>query len=84
MLSTDKDWKKWGEKDPYFGVVSHPEFRSGSIEQNRDGFFNSGEKFVAEVLSQADRCFGGVKQRTSALRLRMWCWAADNSVGEAI
>ena len=67
MLSTDKDWKKWGEKDPYFGVVSHPEFRSGSIEQNRDGFFNSGEKFVANVLSQADRCFGGVKQRTSAL-----------------
>jgi SAM-dependent methyltransferase len=66
MLSTDKDWKKWGEKDPYFGVVSHPEFRSGSIEQNRDDFFNSGERFITEVLSQADRCFG-VKQRGSAL-----------------
>jgi SAM-dependent methyltransferase len=67
MLSTDKDWKKWGEKDPYFGVVSHPEFGAGSIEQNREVFFNSGEKFIAEVLSQADRYFGGVQQRGSAL-----------------
>ncbi len=67
MLSTDKDWKKWGEKDPYFGVVSHPQFRSGCIEQNRDDFFSSGEQFIAEVLSQADRYFGRTGRRGSAL-----------------
>jgi SAM-dependent methyltransferase len=67
MLATDKEWKKWGEKDPYFGVVSHPQFRSRSIAQNRDDFFRSGEEFIAEVLSQADRYFGGTRQHESAL-----------------
>ncbi len=67
MLSTDKDWKKWGEKDPYFGVVSHPQFRSGSIGQNRDDFFRLGEEFIADVLSQADRYFGGTRQCEFAL-----------------
>lgn len=67
MLSTDKDWKRWGQTDPYFGVVSHPQFRSGSIAQNRDAFFRSGEEFIAELLMQADRRFGGKQQRRSAL-----------------
>jgi SAM-dependent methyltransferase len=67
MVSTDKNWKAWGAKDPYYGVVSHPEFRTGTFAENRDRFFNSGEEFVAEIFAQADRCFGGIKKAGAAL-----------------
>jgi hypothetical protein len=27
-MTTDRHWRKWGETDPYFGVVSFPEFKA--------------------------------------------------------
>lgn len=67
MLSTDRNWQDWGAKDPYYGVVSHAEFGAGNIADNRDRFFVSGENVIAEVLSQAESRFGGVKTSGSAL-----------------
>src|SRR5258708_19511131 len=53
------EWEKWGQLDPYFGVVSHPEFRSGSIgEVARDKFFRGGEAEIAETLTHVRRLVG--------------------------
>ncbi len=39
MNFTDLDWKEWGERDPYFGVVSHEQFRRDRLAENRAEFF---------------------------------------------
>jgi len=67
MLSTDGNWSRWGAEDPYYGVVSHPQFSGKNIDQNRKRFFGSGEEFIARVLARADRCFGGVRKNGFAL-----------------
>lgn len=67
MVSTDRNWRRWGAEDPYYGVVSHPQFSGRNIDQNRNLFFNSGEEFIARVLAKADRCFAGVRKNGFAL-----------------
>ena len=67
MLSTDRNWQNWGVKDPYYGVVSHAEFGADSIGENHARFFESGERFVSDMLSQAESRFGGLKTNGSAL-----------------
>lgn len=51
---TDKHWREWGEKDPYFGVLSDPKFRRESIDSHRDDFFASGEGQIAKVLGRVE------------------------------
>jgi len=67
MVSTDRNWRRWGAEDPYYGVVSHPQFSGRNIDQNRNLFFNSGEEFIARILAKADRCFAGVRKNGFAL-----------------
>jgi len=40
-MITDGDWRKWSETDPYFGVVSFPEFKADRIAENVDYFFEA-------------------------------------------
>jgi SAM-dependent methyltransferase len=50
-MSSDADWKKWGEVDPYFGVVTHEEFRRDKLtQQSLDRFFRSGEQHVEHIF----------------------------------
>jgi SAM-dependent methyltransferase len=57
---TDAEWEKWGETDPYFGVLTHPRFRSGSMtEQDKVEFFESGVRHVESIMSAVERSFGG-------------------------
>jgi SAM-dependent methyltransferase len=50
--ATDSDWKVWGDKDPYYGVVSAPQFHRENLnEQTLREFFLSGEKHVNHVLA---------------------------------
>ena len=52
-MGTDKDWEKWGATDAYFGVLSRAQFRTGVIsEQQRDEFFATGIKHIANLLDQ--------------------------------
>ena len=56
-MGTDRDWQKWGERDPYFGVLSSEGFRASNLTQeNRAEFFQSGEAHIDEV-------FGKIKLR---------------------
>lgn len=50
-MSTDLEWERWGARDPYFGVITHPRFRSDTLTQEtKDEFFASGTSHVAYVL----------------------------------
>lgn len=57
-MGTDEDWAKWGESDPYFGVLSDNRFRKETIDQYRDEFFSSGEAMIATRMATVERLFG--------------------------
>lgn len=51
-MSTDLAWKRWGEKDPYFGVITDPKYRSGNLDaEAKKAFFASGQSHVHHVLT---------------------------------
>ncbi|MFT3967500.1 MAG: class I SAM-dependent methyltransferase [Sphingobium sp.] len=60
MADSDRNWKAWGERDPYYAVLTHPRFRSEEIEASREEFFASGRAYVDDLLVRLDRHFGGI------------------------
>ena len=62
-MLTDAAWAKWGETDPYYGVLTAPRFRSASIEAHRDEFFATGEDYIARIVATAERVFGIAARR---------------------
>jgi SAM-dependent methyltransferase len=51
-MSTDIAWEEWGQRDPYFGVITDPRFRrTGLNEFARNTFFQSGESHAHYVLA---------------------------------
>jgi 2-polyprenyl-3-methyl-5-hydroxy-6-metoxy-1,4-benzoquinol methylase len=51
-ISTDIAWEEWGRRDPYFGVITDPKFRSADLnEQAKREFFESGATHVHGVLA---------------------------------
>jgi SAM-dependent methyltransferase len=50
-MSTDADWRAWGRTDPYYGVITHPKYRTVRLNAESLGeFFRSGENEVREIL----------------------------------
>jgi SAM-dependent methyltransferase len=48
---TDREWQKFGEKDPYYGVISCDKFRSGQMDDSaKDDFFASGKAHIDYVI----------------------------------
>lgn len=62
MANSDHNWRVWGERDPYYAVLTDPRFRSASIEEHRQNFFESGQAFVAHWLAQIERQFGSLSR----------------------
>lgn len=55
-MSTDKAWQEWGERDPYFAVITLPEFRMGRIDDAaRQRFFEMGAHHAKYVLALCRR-----------------------------
>jgi 2-polyprenyl-3-methyl-5-hydroxy-6-metoxy-1,4-benzoquinol methylase len=51
-VGTDRDWQKWGEQDPYFGVLSLEKFRRENLtEEHKAEFLRSGEEHIDSVFS---------------------------------
>lgn len=49
--NTDSDWEYYGKNDPYFGVITHEEYRSKNLDESRmQAFFEAGTKHVDEVV----------------------------------
>jgi SAM-dependent methyltransferase len=62
MVSTDRDWRKWGRDDPYFGVLADDRFAASNVDAHRDAFFASGQGFVTEVLRRYEQHFGSLRR----------------------
>jgi 2-polyprenyl-3-methyl-5-hydroxy-6-metoxy-1,4-benzoquinol methylase len=56
--SAERVWRDYGRRNPYYGVVSRPEYRAESIESNRESFFESGAQAVAFALKRAEAAAG--------------------------
>ncbi len=49
--STDRQWEQFGLEEPYFGVVTHEQFRSENLDdESLEEFFETGEAYVASML----------------------------------
>lgn len=57
MRNTDRAWNIWGEKDPYFAVLTDPKFRNENFPDHEQEFFRSGEEFVGERIDSAKNLF---------------------------
>jgi|AntAceMinimDraft_15_1070371.scaffolds.fasta_scaffold94863_1 ubiquinone/menaquinone biosynthesis C-methylase UbiE len=58
-MKTDREWEKWGKRDPYYGVVTHEKFRRHNItDEAKNEFFDSGRKHISHVLDVCRRHFG--------------------------
>lgn len=56
-MDTDIAWTRWGDTNPYFGVLSDPRYRRETLDANRDSFFESGERHVAALLAKNGTAF---------------------------
>lgn len=56
MLNTDKAWEKWGQNDPYYGVLTDDNFRKVNLNADKKrAFFESGEehiKFIIDIINR--------------------------------
>ncbi len=59
MGDSIKNWQKFGENDPYYGVLSDEKFRSSKInDASLKEFFESGRAFVKETEERLSKNFG--------------------------
>jgi ubiquinone/menaquinone biosynthesis C-methylase UbiE len=51
--NTDRDWEKYGSSDPYFGVISHSEYRTNNLtDEGRVIFFKTGEDYIKNIVEK--------------------------------
>lgn len=59
--NSDRDWERFGQTDPYFAVLSDPEYHGRLSAEARAAFFRSGEVHVERLLaiirSRLDQAF---------------------------
>lgn len=54
-----RNWKEWGKKDPYYGVLSDERFRMQHLSDQAIGeFFKTGESYVSESRKRVLQHFG--------------------------
>lgn len=58
MTDTDRDWRIWGETDPYFSVAAVPEFRREQVDLDR--FFHTGEAYILPRLARLEQMLGAI------------------------
>lgn len=53
---TDRDWELWGKTDPYYGVLSAPQFLNTNLQEDSlRAFFRSGDEHVDHVYKTIER-----------------------------
>ena len=60
--NSDKNWESYGKSDPYYGVLTHPDYKSSNLtEEKIKAFFESGEihidYIISRIKSKIDRDF---------------------------
>ena len=57
-MSTDAAWEKWGQRDPYFGVITNDKFRSNKLDDAaRAEFFESGKWHTHYIWTTCQQFF---------------------------
>ncbi|HET8649121.1 MAG TPA: class I SAM-dependent methyltransferase [Gemmatimonadales bacterium] len=68
MKSTDRNWQRLGQRNPYYGVVSDERNRADRLDAAAYArFFESGERHVAGTLDALQQHFGSVDRQSSCL-----------------
>ncbi len=65
---TSPDWRIIGEREPYYGVLSAPEFRKESIDGKQiEAFYASGRSDIARILQWCRVDLGAAPEKGRAL-----------------
>jgi 2-polyprenyl-3-methyl-5-hydroxy-6-metoxy-1,4-benzoquinol methylase len=49
--STDKEWERIGQSNPYFGVLSYEKYKSSSLDEElKEEFFKSGSGYIDGIM----------------------------------
>lgn len=68
---TDADWRELGDTQPYWGVLTHPDYRTENLtEAHVEAFYETGGQFIDGVLDQLERLTGA---RPSGTALDFGC-----------
>ncbi len=66
--NSDTSWENWGRENPYYGVLTDERFRLENFNDERKAeFLETGRLHVKRVLDLAERRFGAMGARRSAL-----------------
>lgn len=58
-MDTDQAWEQWGQRDPYYGVLTWEKFRSGRITtQDLQEFFRTGDSHLHFLWHLRQQVFG--------------------------
>lgn len=64
---TDADWRVLGETQPYWGVLTHPDYRTENLTPaNLEAFYGTGRTVVAELVGKLE-AFTGARPQGPAL-----------------
>lgn len=67
-MSTDDAWRRWGDQDPYFAVLTDEKYRRKLLDDTRkDEFFQTGERHATYVLQQCVKVAGSTYKPRRAL-----------------
>ncbi len=51
--NTDRNWEKFGETDPYFGVLTDEKYHKANLtDENMEVFFRSGYDYITDILNK--------------------------------
>lgn len=71
VRDTDEDWKRYGEFEPYYGVLTHERFlRANLTPESLEEFWNSGRRDIERTWHELSRLFG---ERQPQLALDFGC-----------
>jgi SAM-dependent methyltransferase len=65
MNTVDKSWKKWGQADPCYAVLTSEKYRDENLEPNMAEFFASGQDHISDLLDQLHRLYDGMSYGTA-------------------
>jgi hypothetical protein len=59
IRDTDADWRELGATQPYWGVISHPDYRMENLTPEAlEAFYASGRSYVDDILARFEQLFG--------------------------
>jgi SAM-dependent methyltransferase len=65
MNTFDKSWKKWGQADPYYAVLTSEKYRGENLAPNVAEFFATGQDHITDLLEHLHRLYDGMTNGTA-------------------